>query len=252
MLSALCQVFREESSEKLCWGEGGRAIIKRAEQKKQNKTPAHLGQEITLSETKIQVLPSWEKCGQSIQANSEYLALFSIIQHHSAQIIFQAPRWGGQRACSTCIRRRTFARGGATVVLKVRTVFALVVLWAGAVVVCGQVEADCSVLTRVGQAVINIQLWKKRFWIESNEPDSWHSFCYRKQSKTHSILPTNCARKQHTHSAQRRGGGGRARDIGPVLWVWASALRNVSHCSQEQLQQSTPFLKKEDCGTTAV
>lgn len=103
------------------------------------------------------------KCGQSIQANSEYLALFSIIQHHGAQIIFQAPRGGGQRACSSCIRRHTFARGGATVVLEVRAVFALVVLWAGAVVVCGQVEADCPVLTRVGQAVINIQLWKKRF-----------------------------------------------------------------------------------------
>lgn len=43
-------------------------------------------------------------------------------------------------------------------VLEVRAVFALVVLWAGAVVVCGQVEADCPVLTRVGQAVINIQL----------------------------------------------------------------------------------------------
>lgn len=56
----------------------------------------------------------------------------------------------------------------------------------------------------------------------------------------------------NTRTALRGGGGGRARDIGPVLRVWASALRNVSHCSQEQLQQSTPFLKKEDCGTTAV
>lgn len=89
-----------------------------------------------------------------------YSALYNITVHRSS---FRPLAGGGQRACSTCIRRRTFARGGATVVLKVRTVFALVVLWAGAVVVCGQVEADCSVLTRVGQAVINIQLWKKRF-----------------------------------------------------------------------------------------
>lgn len=255
MLSALCQVFREESSEKLCWGEGGRAIIKRAEQKKTNKTKPLL----TLAKKLLWVKLKYRYCphGKNVGKVSRqivniwpYSALYNITVHRSS---FRPLAGGGQRACSTCIRRRTFARGGATVVLKVRTVFALVVLWAGAVVVCGQVEADCSILTRVGQAVINIQLWKKRFWIESNEPDSWHSFCYRKQSKTHSILPTNCARKQHTHSAQRRGGGGRrARDIGPVLWVWASALRNVSHCSQEQLQQSTPFLKKEDCGTTAV
>lgn len=80
----------------------------------------------------------------------------------------------------------------------------------------------------------------ERYWIESGEPDSWHSFCYTKQSKTHSILPTGCARKQHTHSTWRKGEK-QGRDIGAVLWVWASALRNVSRCSQEQLQQSTPF-----------
>lgn len=252
MLSALCQVFREESSEKLCWGEGGRAIIKRAEQKNKTKPLLTLAKKLLWVKLKYRYCPHGKNVGKvsrQIVNIWPYSALYNITVHRSS---FRPLAGGGQRACSTCIRRRTFARGGATVVLKVRTVFALVVLWAGAVVVCGQVEADCSVLTRVGQAVINIQLWKKRFWIESNEPDSWHSFCYRKQSKTHSILPTNCARKQHTHSAQRRGGGGRARDIGPVLWVWASALRNVSHCSQEQLQQSTPFLKKEDCGTTAV
>lgn len=47
-------------------------------------------------------------------------------------------------------RRCTFARGGATVVFEVGAVFALVVFWASAVVVCGQVEAVRSVLTRVG------------------------------------------------------------------------------------------------------
>lgn len=51
-----------------------------------------------------------------------------------------------------------FTRGGATVVFEVRAVFALVVLGAGAVVVCGQVEAGRSVLTRVRGAVIDIQL----------------------------------------------------------------------------------------------
>lgn len=54
--------------------------------------------------------------------------------------------------------RRTFTRGGATVVFEVRAVLALVVLRAGAVVVCGQVEAGGSVLTWVGRAVIDIQL----------------------------------------------------------------------------------------------
>lgn len=60
--------------------------------------------------------------------------------------------WGG---------RRTFACGGATVVFKVGAVFTLVVLRAGAVVVGGQVEAQCSVLTRVGGAIIDVQLRQK-------------------------------------------------------------------------------------------
>lgn len=47
-------------------------------------------------------------------------------------------------------RRRTFTRGGATVVFEVGAVLALVVLRARAVVVCGQIEAGRSVLTRVG------------------------------------------------------------------------------------------------------
>lgn len=57
--------------------------------------------------------------------------------------------------------RRTFTCGGATVVFKVRAVFALVVFWASAVVVGGQVEAGCTILTRVGRAVIDIQLGQK-------------------------------------------------------------------------------------------
>lgn len=137
-------------------------------------------------------------------------------------------------------RARTFARGGATVVFEVRAVFPLVVLWASAVVVGGQVEAGRSVLTWVGGAVIDIQLSRKGMRKDSGEPDSRHSFCYTKQSETHSILPTGCARKQHMHS-NRREGKKQGRDIGAVLRVWASALRNVSRRSQEQLQQSTLF-----------
>lgn len=53
---------------------------------------------------------------------------------------------------------RTFARGGATVVFEVGAVFAFVVFGAVAVVIGGQVEAVRSVLTRVGRAVIDIQL----------------------------------------------------------------------------------------------
>lgn len=56
---------------------------------------------------------------------------------------------------------RTFTCGGATVVFEVGAVLALVVLRAGAVVVGGQVEAGRAVLTRVGRAVINIQLGEK-------------------------------------------------------------------------------------------
>lgn len=57
--------------------------------------------------------------------------------------------------------RRTFTRGGATVVFEVRAVFAFVVFGASAVVVCGQVEAGRSIVTRVGRAVIDIQLEQK-------------------------------------------------------------------------------------------
>lgn len=53
---------------------------------------------------------------------------------------------------------RTFACGGATVVFEVGAVFALVVFGAVTVVVGGQVEAVRAVLTRVGRAVIDIQL----------------------------------------------------------------------------------------------
>lgn len=55
----------------------------------------------------------------------------------------------------------TFTRGGPAVIFEVRAVLALVVLGAGAVVVRGQVEARCSVLTRVGRAVIDIQLGER-------------------------------------------------------------------------------------------
>lgn len=55
----------------------------------------------------------------------------------------------------------TFTRGDATVVFEMRAVFAFVVLWASAEVVRGQVEAGRTVLTRVGGAVIDIQLGQK-------------------------------------------------------------------------------------------
>lgn len=54
--------------------------------------------------------------------------------------------------------RFTFTRGGAAVVFEVGAVFALVVLRARAVVVSGPVIAGCSILARVGRAVIYIQL----------------------------------------------------------------------------------------------
>jgi len=66
-----------------------------------------------------------------------------------------------EKVVVTAGRRRTFTRGGATVVFEVGAVLALVVLGAGAVVVCGQVEAGRSILTRVGRAIIDIQLWQK-------------------------------------------------------------------------------------------
>lgn len=66
-------------------------------------------------------------------------------------LVFVAQGWGG----------RTFACGGATVVFKVGAVFTLVVLRASTVVVRGQVEARRSVLTRVGGAIIDVQLRHK-------------------------------------------------------------------------------------------
>lgn len=46
-------------------------------------------------------------------------------------------------------KRFTFTRGGAAVVFEVGAVFALIVLWARAEVVCGPVKAGCSILARV-------------------------------------------------------------------------------------------------------
>ena len=61
---------------------------------------AHLGQRTSEIETKIQVLPSWEKCGQSAQANGEDLAIFSILLEHAMQITFQKYSGKSQRAKS--------------------------------------------------------------------------------------------------------------------------------------------------------
>lgn len=80
------------------------------------------------------------------------------------QITFQICSGKSKRAKKLVVvawRRRTFTCGGATVVFEVGAVFALVVLWASAVVVGCQVEARRSILTRVGRAVINIQLGQK-------------------------------------------------------------------------------------------
>lgn len=72
------------------------------------------------------------KCGQSVQANGEDLVLFSILLQHAMQITLQ--QCSGKRTKSEKLvavaggRRRTFTRGGATVVFEVRAVFALVVL----------------------------------------------------------------------------------------------------------------------------
>jgi len=68
--------------------------------------------------------------------------------------------------------RRTFARGNATVVFEVGAVFAFVVLRASAEVVCGQVEAGRSILTRVGRAVIDIQLGQKHVGERERERDT--------------------------------------------------------------------------------
>lgn len=107
---------------------------------------------------------SWETFGQSVKANGENLALFSISLKHATQITLQSSPGKRQRAKSLWLlggSRRTFTRGGATVVFEVRAVFALVVLRASTVVVCGQVEAGRSILTWVRRAVIDIQLRQK-------------------------------------------------------------------------------------------
>lgn len=94
------------------------------------------------------------------QANGEDLALFSILLQHATQITLQ--KCSGKRQSEKLVvtvgRRHTFTCGGATVVFEVRAVLALIVFGAVAVVVCGQVEAGGSVLTRIWGAVIDIQL----------------------------------------------------------------------------------------------
>lgn len=136
-------------------------------------------------------------------------------------------------------RARTFTRGGATVVFEVRAIFPLVVLWASAVVVGGPVEAGRSVLTWVGGAVIDIQLSQKgmKKTVVNLIADTASATLNRAKPIASSLqaVPGN---NTCTAIAEREKQG---RDIGAVLRVWASALRNVSRCSQEQLQQSTLF-----------
>lgn len=116
---------------------------------------------------------------------------------------------------------RTFARGGATVVCEVGAVFPLVVLGAVAVVVGGQVEAGRAILTRVEQAVIDIQLGEV-----GRQGGEKEGRVIERRSAANSIADTVSAtlnrakptassqqaraRKQHTHSTQggREGGGG--------------------------------------------
>lgn len=109
-------------------------------------------------------MPSWEKCGQSVQANGEDLTFFRIVLPHAMRIKFSETFWKKTKSGKLVVtagRKRTFTRGGATVIFEVRAVLALVVLRAGTVVVGGQVEAVRSVLTRVGRAVIDIQLGQR-------------------------------------------------------------------------------------------
>lgn len=100
------------------------------------------------------------KCGPSVQA-------FYYTDQLTETLVVRAGRGGRVLG-----GRRTFTRGGSAVVFEVGAVLALVVLWAGTEVVCGQVEAGRPVLTRVGGAVIDIQLWEERYREESGEPDS--------------------------------------------------------------------------------
>lgn len=102
---------------------------------------------------------------QVLAPRGEYPSILRVFGHFycspAARIALQ---WEGGREGGEAERLQgsgggcTFARGGATVVFEVGAVFALVVLGAVAVVVGGQVEAGRPVLTRVGRAVIDIQL----------------------------------------------------------------------------------------------
>ena len=97
-------------------------------------------------------------------------------------------------------------------VLQVGAVLALVVVIALAEVVGGQVETRRSVLTRIGLAVIDVQLDmrqgegggmgykinKYKYQQVMEESDIQHFWRLRKGSAAHSILPTGPARKRRT------------------------------------------------------
>lgn len=90
--------------------------------------------------------------GANIQISTERLDIFYCSPLRSDHLTVEINCSGGEGA------GLTFAGGGATVIFEMRAVLALVVFGAVAVVVGGQVEAGCSVLTRVGRTVIDIQL----------------------------------------------------------------------------------------------
>lgn len=118
------------------------------------KRTVHLGQETSVHKTKYRYCPHGE--------NVDQVFGHSTTAHYSYHL--PAMFWKKTKSKTLGViagRGRTFTRGGATVVFEVRAVFTLVVLWASAVVVCGQVVAGRSVLTRVGRAVIDIQLGQK-------------------------------------------------------------------------------------------
>ncbi len=116
-----------------------------------------------MHETKTFELPSWEKCGKVFRQMAKTwphsVFYYRMLRRSPFRNVLQKDK--SKKPVVTACKKRTFTCGGTTVVFEVGAVFALVVLRAGAVVVCGQVEAGRSVLTRVGGAVIDIQLGQK-------------------------------------------------------------------------------------------
>jgi len=129
------------------------------------------------------------------------ISLLWVLEALYKEILRQDPSWG--------LRFLTLAWCGSTMVLQVRAVFTLVVIGAFAEVVRGQVETLRPVLTWVGLAVIDIQLYRRKIYKRRKESSmmrgKWYPgiFGFLENRATLNSLDTASARKKRTKTLRR-------------------------------------------------